>query len=105
MKKRVRYVAIITLIMFALASFSTVGEKKEDELPKEVSNGKIKTSYEICSDENGNIILFEKSGNDKKVLRCEKAPPLRKNDIESLNEGINLESKEDALMLFEDFIS
>ena len=89
--------------MLSVASIFTAGEEFSEI--QEVSATNKKIIYEIYTDEEGNVILTEKSVENGIVIKYGKAAPMRKNDYDMLIGGIESESLEEALMMFEDFTS
>ncbi len=103
-RKKIIYMCAMAVIMLSSATFFTAGEDGKNKI-EEVSAVHKKNIYEIYADGNGNIILSEKSGNEEMIIRRGKASPMRKSDTEALLRGITTYSLEEALMMFEDFIS
>jgi len=94
----------LSALILSLATFFTAGEDATPEM-QEVSATNKKIVYEIYTDEDGYVILAEKCNNTLVIKREKVTSPMRKGDIEVLERGIVSGNLEEALMIFEDFIS
>ncbi len=107
MYKKAFAMGMAVLFLFTF-SFLIIGEKEKVNL-KEVSSVKIeeenKILYEVILEDSGEIAIYSKNGDEKELVRSKKASPLRENDEEILKDGIVTENLEEALMIFEDFVS
>ena len=105
LRKKIKYISIFSIFVLSLVTVFTVGEDAMPEM-QEVSATNKKIVYEIYTDEEGYVILAEKYNDKALVIKREKATsPMRKRDIEVLGNGIVSENLEEALMIFEDFVS
>lgn len=107
MKKNI-FILLLGVIFLASFSFILIGEEEKDNI-KEVSFVKNEraeeTLYRVMLTEDGEIAVYAEKGGKDELIRKEMASPLRKKDEEVLKEGILTKNLEEALMIFEDFIS
>ncbi len=103
MRKKMKYVAISVILIFSFASVLSIGEDRGEKMQEALSPD-MDVKYEIYLNDNGEVIVSEKSDTEK-VIKRGRASLLRKGDIEKLEEGIATYNLEEALMMFEDFIS
>lgn len=107
MNKKV-FILLLCIMFLASFSFSLIGEREKTDL-KEVSSVKIgekdETLYKVILTDSGEIAVYAEKGGKNELIRKEEASPLRKRDEEILKEGILTKNLEEALMIFEDFIS
>ncbi len=104
-----RIFGFIWLLLFLFSSaFIFIGEKEKPYL-KEVSSANMEKRaeilYKLVLENDGEIAILALSGDEVELVRKEETSPLRENDEEILKEGIITDNLEEALMIFEDFIS
>lgn len=103
LRKRIKNICILSIIILSVISVFSSGEEELPEMRAASATNK-KIVYEIYTNED-DVILAEKNGEEKSVIKKGKAVPMRKNDYDMLIDGIETASLEEALMMFEDFTS
>ena len=102
------FTLLLCFVFLATFSFLIIGERERVDL-KEVNSVKIEKTdellYKVILTEKGEIAVYAEKSGEEELIRKEMASPLRKKDEEILKEGILTKNLEEALMIFEDFIS
>ncbi len=104
MSKKV-IITVLIAIFISIAAYLIITGDNTDEIKSEEASGLAATSFYEISLVNDDILLslIEKEG--RRVIKSGKASPLRAIDLKEVKEGIRIESLEEALMIFEDFVS
>ena len=93
-------VAVITAFCFSYGDY----REEKNAFTDEKAIAEKECSYEIFTEGN-EIVVYELKGNEKTVIKRDLYMPARENDLLRLRDGIECESKEEALKIFEDFVS
>ena len=101
MKKIFALIIAATLIWCVCFAVSV---RENDTVYANEDNVLQKSIYIVSMEEN-HIVLYEIFGEDKRIIKKAPGMPGREADRIKLEEGIEAESFEDALMIFEDFVS
>lgn len=101
MHKKVCIILLTTVLIMLIAGIITDNERIESNAGLEATE---KSLYEIILAGN-EICLYEIENNVKKLVKKAEISEIRKADGVLLRRGIKSENREEALMIFEDFIS
>ena len=106
MNKRVIFFVITVMSLFCIKCFCfTDYEKSETVFDKSAGYSFAeKERYEIITD-GKEIYVFEIRAGEKRKIKSQRFVPGRMNDVKMLEKGILAYSLEEALMVYEDFVS
>lgn len=102
MHKKVYAILLSTAVVILVAAIF-IGADNDTE-PSSGLSVADKNVYEIMLVGN-EVCLFEIKNGEKELIKKAEAADVRKSDYVILRQGIRSENREDALMIFEDFIS
>ena len=104
--KKVLCMIAVAVVAFAFAYFIIGSEKTVND----ASSGKIdlpvaKESSYVILIEDDDVVLYRTEKDEKILIKRERHMPARESDRALILKGVRVESLEEALMIFEDFIS
>ena len=95
-------IAIIAVTVFCF-SYGDYDEE-ENAFVEEKEIAEKPDSYEVLVEER-EIVIYEVRDNKKTIIRKDLYMPAREYDLDILKKGIVCETREEALKIFEDFVS
>ena len=103
--RKILWIAVASAVVLSLGFFISGNEEafREDFADKNKASDNERGF--VVYAENEYVALYKIEAGKKELLKKKEYMPMRESDLELLREGIRAESLEEALVIFEDFIS